>query len=185
MEWFVPILIFCARIFDVSIGTTRMIFVINGHRWIAAVLGFFEVLVWALAIGGVVKYLGEWTALVSYAGGFACGTLVGMTIEDRIAVGYRTIRVLNSDSSINVSASLRARDYRVTRVEASGKNGPVEMAFLVVRRRALARTLRILDEVAPEAFVTIDRTDRASGQCFREVRSVRPGAWLRGMSVRK
>ena len=162
-----------------------MIFVINGHRWIAAGLGFFEVVIWALAIGGVVKYLDHWTALVAYAGGFACGTLVGMTIEDRIAVGYRTIRVINSDQSIDVAAALRERGYRVTRVDAKGGRGPVELTFLVVRRRAAPETLAIIKEVAPDAFISIERTDRASGACFQNGQSARVGMWMRGTSLRK
>lgn len=185
MAWWIPFLIFFARICDVSIGTVRMISVINGHRWIAACLGFFEVTIWALAVGGVVTHLNEWTALAGYAGGFAAGTLIGMTIEDRIAVGYRTVRVINAEQSIDVSEALREKGYRVTRVDAKGGRGPVELAFLVVRRRAMPETLRLINEVAPDAFISIERTDRAAGQCFKTGRSVRVGMWMRGTSVRK
>lgn len=185
MAWWIPILIFFARICDVSIGTVRMIFVINGHRWLAACLGFFEVSIWALAVGGMVTHLTEWTPIVAYAAGFATGTLVGMTIEDRIAVGYRTVRVINAEPSIHVSESLREKGYRVTRVDARGGRGPVELAFLVVRRRAMPDTLELINEIAPEAFISIERTDRASGECFKSVRSARAGMWLRGAALRK
>ncbi len=41
-----PVLIFTARICDVSIGTLRIIFVSKGKKSIAPFLGFFEVLIW-------------------------------------------------------------------------------------------------------------------------------------------
>ncbi len=185
MAWFVPILIFLARICDVSIGTTRMIFVINGHRWIAAILGFFEVLIWVLAVGGVVNHLNEWTAVFGWASGFAVGTMVGMVIEDRIAMGYRTLRVINADHRIDVSNALRERGYRVTRVEGTGLKGPVELAFMVVRRRHAPEALRNIHGIAPEAFVTVERTDRAAGSTFKTARNGRAGLWMRAAAVRK
>jgi uncharacterized protein YebE (UPF0316 family) len=162
VAWYIPLLIFCARITDVSIGTVRMILVISGVKYVAAVLGFVEVLIWALAVGGVIKYLGEPIALIAYGSGFATGTLIGMTIEDRIAIGHRIIRIINPKPDIDVSAMLRDREYRVTRIEGSGMHGPVEVAFLIVRRRIVPAVLDLVRDLAPDAFVTIERADPAS-----------------------
>ena len=166
IAWYIPPLIFAARVFDVSLGTFRMVLVIANHRYLAAVLGFFEVLVWALAVGGVIKFLGNPFALICYAGGFAAGTLVGMIIEDRVALGYRVVQIINRDRAIDVASSLRDRDYRVTRLEGAGRDGPVEIAHTVIRRRHLQSVLALVNSVAPEAFVTIERADRPSGGAF-------------------
>jgi uncharacterized protein YebE (UPF0316 family) len=162
MAWFIPILIFFARILDVSIGTVRMILVINGHRLAAAGLGFVEVIIWALAIGGVIKFLDNPVALVAYGAGFAAGTLVGMILEEQLALGYRMVHVFNRDPSYSVSWKLRERGYRVTTIPGEGLAGPVELATVAVKRKSLKKLLDELAEQSPRAFVTVERADRAT-----------------------
>jgi len=186
MDWYIPLLICSARIIDVSIGTVRMILIIAGHRWIAAGLGFIEVIIWALAVGGVVKYLSHPSAIIAYGGGFALGTLLGMWIEDRIAIGYRTVRVINSNRELDLTALLRVTGVRATRVEGTGRDGPVEIVFITVRRRHLRETLRKVQESAPQAFFTVERADRAQGPDF-SVTDVpwSQRLWMRGTALRK
>jgi uncharacterized protein YebE (UPF0316 family) len=100
MPWFLPFLIFGARILDVSIGTLRVMFTGSGSRWIAAGLGFVELTIWALAVGGLVTNLTNPFVLIAYAGGFAAGTLFGLTIEDRLALGFRSVQVVNADPTV-------------------------------------------------------------------------------------
>lgn len=166
MAWYIPLLIFGARIIDVSVGTIRMIFLVSGSKYIAAGLGFVEVIVWVLAVGGAISYLTNPVALLAYAGGFATGTLVGVGIEQRLALGYRIIRVINSKAGLDVSGHLREAGYRVTRIDGFGMRGPVEIAFLVVRRRVLADAIGLIERFAPEAFVSVERADRATGAAF-------------------
>lgn len=161
MVWYIPLLIFLARVCDVSVGTIRSVFVISGYRKVAVVLGFFEVLIWVLAVGGVLKHLTNPFAVIAYAGGYATGIMLGMTVEDRIAIGLRMIRVINPDQGVNVSTLLREQGYRVTRIEGSGQKGPVEVSFLVIQRKKLAEVRGLLAEHAPGAFVTVERVDRA------------------------
>src|SRR5512136_1275959 len=89
-----PILIFCARICDVSLGTIRVIFVSRGYRYLAPVLGFFEISIWLLAIGQIMRNLNNWTAYLAYAAGFALGTFVGITLEERLSIGMVIVRVI-------------------------------------------------------------------------------------------
>lgn len=185
MAWYIPPLIFLARICDVSLGTMRLILLIQGSRWWAALLGFWEVVIWALAVGGMVSFLHQPLALAAYAGGFAVGTLTGSTIEHRIALGFRLIRVINADLERNVSSTLREHDYRVTRIEGTGRSGPVEIAFLVVRRRVLNDALALIERIAPEAFVTVERADRASGAAFEADTRFARRAWDKAGGVRK
>lgn len=179
MEWYIPWLICLARICDVSIGTVRMILVINGQRYTAALLGFFEVIIWVLAVGGAIKYLEHPSALIGYGVGFAVGTLFGMALEERIALGCRLVRVVNPDRSVHVAKTLRDRGYRVTEIEGHGLRGPVEVAFLVIKRRKLRRVLSLIEGAAPNAFVTVERADQAKGQIFTpDPRMARP-SWAR------
>lgn len=163
IEWYIPILIFAARIVDVSLGTLRTIFVIGGERLLASALGFVEVCIWAVAVGGMVRYLPNPIAILAFAGGFATGSYVGMMIESKLALGYRVLRVINSRPELNVSAALREAGYKVTRLEGSGMNGPVEVIITAIRRKALEPTLAVIRRTAPEAFISVERADRASG----------------------
>lgn len=173
MAWYIPLLIYLARICDVSIGTVRTMLVIAGHRFISALLGFFEVMIWVLAIGGALKYLDHPLALICYAGGFATGVLVGMGIEQRLALGYRLVRVINTGGDMHLADSLRDAGYRVTRVDGKGRSGPVEISFLVVRRRRLAGLMEAIAKRAPDAFITVERVERPSGGEFVESRFMR------------
>jgi uncharacterized protein YebE (UPF0316 family) len=185
MAWYIPPLIFLARICDVSIGTMRLILLIQGSRYWAAFLGFWEVIIWALAIGGMLSFLSNPFALVAYAAGFASGTLAGSAIEHRIALGYRLIRVINANLENNVSGALRDHDFRVTRIEGTGRSGPVEIAFLVVKRRDLLEAMRLIEHIAPDAFVTVERADRASGAAFEADSRLARRAWDKAGGVRK
>lgn len=147
-----------------------MIVTINGNRWIAAALGFIEVVVWALALGGMVIYLSNPLAVLAYAGGFATGTLLGLFIEDRVALGFRTVQIINANPDIQVAPYLREAGFRVTILPGSGQFGPVEVALLIIRRRQLPLVFRLVDEVAPRAFVSVERADRPSGEMFGTAR---------------
>jgi uncharacterized protein YebE (UPF0316 family) len=161
LAWYIPILIFVARIADVSLGTVRTVFVVSGHRKESVALGFLEIVIWVYASGSAFKYLGEWTAVIGYAGGYASGVAIGMWLERKIAIGLRGVTVMNPDQSLDVSTAMRKRGYRVTRMEGHGMMGPVEIAYCVVKRRNLPKLREVLREVAPKAFVTTERIDRA------------------------
>jgi uncharacterized protein YebE (UPF0316 family) len=79
-----PALIFLARIVDVSLQTIRIISISRGIRWLAPLVGFFEVLIWLLAIGQIMKTVSHPVAYIAYAAGFATGTAIGQSLERRL-----------------------------------------------------------------------------------------------------
>lgn len=161
MPWYVPLLIFLARVCDVSIGTVRSMVVIAGYRWLSALLGFIEVTIWVLAVAGVIQYLHNPFAIVSYAGGFATGVFVGMTIEQRLALGLRMVRVIVPGEVSGLSHALRDAGYRATRVAGEGRDGPVEVVFTVIKRREMEALHAIVRAHCPQAFVSVERVDLA------------------------
>jgi uncharacterized protein YebE (UPF0316 family) len=184
LAWYIPVLIFCARVVDVSIGTVRMIFVIAGWRYSAAALGFVEVVIWASAIGGLISYITEPITVLAFAGGFATGNLVGIAIESRLALGSRVVRVINRDAAIDLPGKLREAGYRCTRVAGEGRDGPVELAYAVIKRKSLPRVLALIQEHAPHAIVTVERAEYASGSAFAPATASRR-SWLGLAGVRK
>ncbi len=162
-DWLIPILIFSARICDVSIGTFRMLMVISGHRIASAILGFVEVLIWVLAVGGAVEHLDNPYAVFAFAGGYASGTLIGMTLENYFAIGYRVVRVINAKPEIELSSEIRKKGYAATKMDGHGKEGPVEIVFLAIKRRVLPKLLEEVGAIAPDAFISVERAERVTG----------------------
>ena len=82
-----PILIFISRVLDVSLGTMRLIFVSKGYKLLAPVLGFFEVLIWLVAIGQIMQHLDNIFCYLAYGLGFATGNFVGIYLEEKMSIG--------------------------------------------------------------------------------------------------
>lgn len=151
-----PLLIFTARVCDVSIATVRVIYTIRGQKLISVVLGFFESLIFITAISGVLAGAMDPLKMLSYAGGFAAGIYVGLKVEARIASGWWVLRVIARGNADEVVQTLRDEGFAVTEVDGRGREGPVPIFFAVVRRRRAPAVLKILRERAPRAFVTVE-----------------------------
>src|SRR5690606_6674888 len=99
--------IFMARIIDVSLGTIRMILIIRGDKWTAAIIGFVEIMVYTVALGMVVGSLNEPVKLIIFCLGFSLGVVVGSLIEERLALGYRGVQVIVDCEHACIAEELR------------------------------------------------------------------------------
>ncbi len=151
-----PILIFLARICDVSIGTLRIIFVSKGKKNIAPILGFFEVLIWIIAISKIMQNLDNYINYVAYAAGFATGNFVGMIIEEKLALGIQMIRVFANERGRDLVQILNSNGFGATTVEAHGAKDKVHLVYSIVHRHELERVLDLINEFNPKAFFTIE-----------------------------
>ncbi|MEE4243470.1 MAG: DUF2179 domain-containing protein [Desulfopila sp.] len=151
-----PALVFCARILDVSIGTLRIIVVSKGLKNFAAVLGFFESLIWLIAVAQVMQNLTSWQTYVAFALGFAAGNYVGVVLEERIALGNLLIRIITLREADELVKVLWREGYGVTSVDATGESGPVKVIFSITRRKNLAKIIGIIKKYNPNAFYTIE-----------------------------
>lgn len=148
--------IFALRIVDVSCDTMRVIFAIRGKRGIAALLGFVQALVWIFAVGNAVKHLDSLLHVFGYAGGYALGTFVGVTIERTIAYGVATVRVVSKYSGVEIAEALRTAGYAVTEFPGFGRDGAVEILNSVVQRSHIDDVLRLIEKWDRSAFVTVE-----------------------------
>jgi uncharacterized protein YebE (UPF0316 family) len=151
-----PLLIFLARICDVSIGTLRIIFVSKGKRNIAPVLGFFEVLIWITAISKIMENLDNYINFVAYAAGFATGNYIGMIIEEKLAMGILMIRVFAHERGSELIQTLNALGFGATVVEARGARENIDLIYSIVKRNELADVLEVITRFNPDAFYTIE-----------------------------
>ncbi|TAL61759.1 MAG: DUF2179 domain-containing protein [Bacteroidetes bacterium] len=151
-----PLLIFMARICDVSIGTMRIIFVSKGKRNIAPILGFFEVLIWITAISKIMQNLDNYVNYIAYAAGFATGNFVGMIIEEKLAMGIMMIRVFAHERGSELVQILNVSGYGATAVEAHGARKKVHLIYTIVQRNELANVLDVITKFNPKTFYTIE-----------------------------
>lgn len=166
-----PLLIFLARICDVSIGTMRIIFVSKGKKYIAPILGFFEVLIWITAISKIMQNLDNYINYIAYAAGFATGNYVGMIIEEKLAMGIQMIRVFAHQNGPDLVQNLNSRGFGATSVEAHGAKEKVHLIYTIVNRNELETVLEIIDNFNPKAFYTIEDVKSVNEGIFPPKRS--------------
>lgn len=157
-----PLLIFVARIGDVSINTLRIMFMMNGKKNIVPILGFFESMIWLLAIGQIFQNVNNPLSYIAYAGGFATGTYVGMTLEEKLAIGRVLVRVITPEPHPELLEFMKMKNYRFTNVGGEGRFGKVNLLFTVMKRDTLQEFISKVKEVDEKAFYTIESVKRVS-----------------------
>jgi uncharacterized protein YebE (UPF0316 family) len=140
------LLIFTLRLIEVSIGTIRMTLVVRGKRVGAAVLGFMEVSIWVIAASQVIGHLDTLWNVVGYSGGYVVGTLVGMWLEGRLALGHVDIHIISVTKGLEMAQKVRQGGYGATQMPAQGQSGPVHL---------IDHLLHLVNEVDATSFVTI------------------------------
>jgi uncharacterized protein YebE (UPF0316 family) len=151
-----PFLIFLARICDVTLDTVRIIYIQRGMRYVAPVLGFFEVLIWLMAITQIMKNLTSPLHYIAYAAGFAAGNYVGIIVEEKLSIGTVLVRVITRKDATQLIDKLRAAGYRVTIHEACGSTGPSNIVFTIAKRKELKNILKIIRQNNPTSLYTIE-----------------------------
>jgi len=164
--WLLPVLIFLARVLDVSIGTLRIVFLSRGMRLLAPLCGFFEVLIWLIAIGRIIGDLTSWVYYIAYAGGFAAGNYVGMYIESRLAMGLLSVMIVTKKDAASLLQRLKKERFGLTQVGAQGVQGKVRLIYLIIRRKDLPRVSRLLRECQPDAFSVVNDIRDVAGGVF-------------------
>ena len=151
--WLLGILIFLARIIDVSVGTLRTISIVQGRTKVAFFLAFIETSVWLIVLSQVLPKVMHTPLLgVFYAFGFASGNVVGILVEKRLAMGYTNFRVITTKFAKEITNSLREKGFAVTNFEGEGKDGKVTEIYVVSDRKNLPALIKVVKEIEPDAF---------------------------------
>ena len=178
--WFIlPLLIFLVRILDVSLGTIRLIFISKGVKYLAPLIGFFEILIWLLAIGQIMKNLSNVACYIAYGGGFALGTFLGIFIEEKLSIGMILVRIITQRDATELISFLQLKGYGVTRVNAEGAYGDVMILFSIIRRTDLKEVVDVITKLDPKAFYSIEDVRFVSEGIFPLKKSGYSGIYLR------
>ena len=164
--WLMAGLIFLLRVTDMTLDTLRVLVVMRGRKAIAWILGFFQAGIFVLAISSVLENLDNPLNIAGYAAGFATGNVVGMLIEERLAIGHILLSIVSPRRGSAIAENLRDEGYAVTEVPARGKDGMVSLLYVNVLRRNTDRVKKLANEIDPEAFITAE-----------DVRPIRHGFW--------
>jgi len=161
-----PLLIFIARVFDVTFGTLRIIFISKGEKFLAPFFGFFEIIIWLFAIGQVMQNFTNIGYYIAYACGFAMGNYVGIYIEEKMAIGTLVVRIITKIDSSALIEALKSRNYGVTVVDAQGGTGSVKIIFSVIKRKNVDEVVGMIKHFNPKAFFSIEEVRAASEGVF-------------------
>lgn len=159
---YIPLLICLARITDQSIGTLRIIFVSKGMKNLAPIFGFFEVIIWLMAIRQIMTNLNNPVNYIAYGAGFGIGNYIGIRIEERLSLGYVLLRVITRKSAYELETYFRESGNRFTIVDAESDQGPVNIFFLPMRRSDVTETIENVRKYNPRAFYTLEDVRKIS-----------------------
>ncbi|MBD3223904.1 MAG: DUF2179 domain-containing protein [Caldithrix sp.] len=179
----IPLFIFVARIVDVSIGTIRIIMISRGNRFTASVMGFFEIIIWLGAIAQIFQNLNNVVCYIAYGGGFAMGNYIGISIENRLALGVQAVQIITADNLKTLSMVLREEGFGVTNLKANGQKGELDFIHIITPRRRTRQVLQIVNQFDPKAFVSV--TDIRSAHAGYFGVKTRTSWWPRGIVKKK
>ncbi len=169
-DWYtwviLPLIVFLARMTDVTLGTLRIMFTSRGKRNVAPLLGFVEVLIWIMVVGQVIQNVSSIVAYIGYAGGFAAGTFIGMKIEERLAYGTLVVRTILSQGGDELAKVLREAGYGVTAIDGKGAEGDVKLLFTIIKRKDLEKVANIIRQISPNAFFSVEEVRTAESGIF-------------------
>jgi uncharacterized protein YebE (UPF0316 family) len=178
----VPLLIFFARVCDMSLDTIRVIFMSKGIQYLPAFIGFFEVIIWLVAIGQVMNNLTNAVCYIAYGAGFATGTFVGMVLEEKLSLGLTSVRIITKEDPAGLVQFLRSHNYGVTSIDAEGGTGKVKMVFTIIKRQDLKHVVGIIKDFNPNAFYSIEEVKSVAEGVFPERNSHRISRWIDSLS---
>jgi len=148
--WLLCIMIFFLRICDVTLGTVRTLSIVKGYLTLAVFLGFFEVMIWILAVSQVITRIHESFFLaLAFAGGFAAGNAVGILVERRLAMGTTVVRIISNTHGPEIAHTIRSDGHDVAIFDGEGPEGPVSLVYAVAPRRRSPKILQLARSIDP------------------------------------
>lgn len=145
--------IFFSRVVDVGLGTIRVQLIVRRRKYLAALIGFVEIVIYILIVSQVLKDIRNWLNVLAYAGGFAIGTLLGIFLSERMTRGVVEVTVITRGPWHNVETAVREAGFALTRHSGVGREGRVEVLNVVCSARDLSRLVSAVSGADRDAFL--------------------------------
>lgn len=153
------ILIFVAKLVEVSLATLRVVLINRGEKVKGALIGFFEALIWLMVVSNVLSTITEDPVkVVVYCVAFALGNFMGVIIENWLAIGTACIQAVISceEDKERVSNAMRSRGFGVTTMRGEGMEGPVDVVLIYLKRKCIEEAITVIKGFCPGAMITIN-----------------------------
>ena len=171
--WLLCLLVFTFRVCDVTLGTMRTLSIVKGHIEISVVLGFFEVMIWIVAVSQVIVRLHEsWWLALAWAGGFATGNAVGIMVERKLALGTSVVRILSAEHGDEIAETLRSQGHPASTFAGEGPHGPVSLVYAMAPRRLAKEMLRSARRIDPDLLYVSEPAHESNGGLQLRLRPV-------------
>jgi uncharacterized protein YebE (UPF0316 family) len=151
------------RVIDVSMGTFRTLMTVQGKKYIAGLMGFIEVTIWVFAISTVFRNLDNIYNVLGYSTGFALGTMLGITIEQKIGSGFLQFHIISLQFTDKIADTLRMNKIGVTILPGEGGRGGVAMLIALISRKREKEVMEIINEIDPDAFISVQSANAYRG----------------------
>ncbi len=159
-------LIFTARVADMSMATIRTILLVRGRKLVAAIIGFFEVLIFIVVLAKVVNNLNDPWSILAYSLGFATGNYFGGYLEEKLAIGHVSVQVISKNFADSILQTLRDQGLAVTVIRAEGREAERKILNIQLKRKESTEVLNTIMKIDPQAFTTVYDTRIAWGGFF-------------------
>lgn len=152
------LLIMAMRVTDVTLGTFRTLLIVQAKKYLAGAIGFVEVLIWIFAMSYVVQHLDNVFNLIAYAAGFGLGNILGITLEEKFAIGYVQVNVISRHNTDKIADALRSSKFGVTILPAEGSSAGMSILMTIIRRRDLKGVRNLIESIDDDAFITVQHS---------------------------
>ena len=148
--------IFLLRLIDMCLDTLRMLFVVRGQRVIVWILGVTTSIIYIVAISNVLSGKNHPFTILCYGVGYATGNVLGMRIEERLAIGFKQVNIVSKDKCHEIAEALREQGYGVTEMVGQGRDGTVDLVSTSVKRKQAKEVRKNIKNIDSAAFITED-----------------------------
>lgn len=152
----VYLIIFIAKLIEVSLATIRIVFISKGERVKGACIAFFEISLWIVLASNVLSSITEDPLkAVAYVFGYTAGTFLGSLLEEKIAIGIATLNITCSiDDSSKIIDILQELQVGFTILDSCGQKDNNKIFIAYIPRKRKKEVLASLNSLNIKTFIT-------------------------------
>jgi uncharacterized protein YebE (UPF0316 family) len=154
--WIDASIILGLRVINMAMDTLRLRMMARGEKVRTFIFGVIETLIYIYTLSSVIQNLDNWVNITAYSLGFGIGSLVGMAIDERMAVGYSHLRVISPGRGALLAEQLRDQGFAVTEFAGRGRDGTVTMLSVSVKRKDNKKVRALVEDLDENAFITAE-----------------------------
>lgn len=157
------IFIFVLQLIYVPLLALRTISMVKKLRVLTAVFGMIETLIYIFGLSIVLSGDLNVLEMIVYAVGFGLGLVVGIEVENRIAIGYTSFIVNIRNRNNDLINELREKGYGVTLYEGEGRESTRYQLDILTKRSKELALINLVTSYEPTAFIMAFEPTRFQG----------------------